>query len=637
MRIFMKFAAYSLVTQIGKSPLSNTYLASPTGQPECEVVIKIFHASCLGPGYEARDFLRDAAHLQQLTHPYLLPLLDTNIEQRQPFIVSPYLPHGSLRDHLRTLSPSRLSVAHTLRLGIQIGQALNYCHVNDVLHGHLTPDNVLFVDDETVQLADFGLASLIDESVYDDPPLSQTTAYRAPELLMSLVSRKSDQFSLGCLLYELLTGVLPTASSHPPLAPSHLAPHVPESLDAVLLKALSHEPMARYESIAQLVEALQAIAVPDEDTLATRSSLQLRSGSSAASLHTSITRSDPSREDRLVFPFVPEASVSYRHMLSPLELEDMDGPGEPKAKQQFLEEPEAKEQALPDTSYRKARETGALVPVRAADMPANPPLPPPASGGTESSRVAVKTPTLPFRYRWLIPLLLAQLLLSVVLGVLAHYSLMSGNYLAWWAKPTVPAPTLTATAQQQIYTQAISGVPALDDPLTGESENQWQTGFIDSQSSSQDGCNFTNGVYQASLSKAPYFGRCMALATNFSNLAYQVEMSVIAGDGGGLIFRSNANAEYRFRVDASGYYDLAGVRLENVRYNKPTRPVHTGLNQWNLLTAVAKDSDLYLYVNKQLVMYCHDSSSSGGNIGVFAIDAEHPTSVQFRNAKVWAL
>jgi serine/threonine protein kinase len=630
----MKFAAYSLVTQIGKSPLSNTYLASPTGQPEYEAVIKIFHASCLGPGYEARDFLRDAARLQQLTHPYLLPLLDIDIEQRQPFIVSPYLPRGSLHDHLRTLSPSRLSVAHTLRLGIQIGQALNYCHINDILHGHLTPDNVLFVDDETIQLADFGLASLIDESVYDDPPLSQTTAYRAPELLMSLVSRKSDQFSLGCLLYELLTGVLPTASSNPLLAPSHLAPHIPESLDAVLLRALAHEPIARYESVAQLVEALQAISVPDEGISATRSYPQPRSGNSAAPPHTSMTRSNLSREDSLVFPFMPEASVSYRHMLSPLEPEDIDGPGEAKTKQPFLEGPQAKEQALPAMSRRKAGETGRIAPFLATDMPTRPTLPSPARDGIENSWVLV--PKLSLRSLWLIPLLLALLLFQVVVCAMPAYPFMSNIYQTW-AKPTVPAPTLTATAQQQVYTQATSGTPVLDDPLIGESESQWQIGSINSQSSNRDGCNFTNGVYQASLSTAPYFFRCVAQATHFSNIAYQVEMSVIAGDGGGLIFRANANAEYRFRVDASGYYDLAGPPAENIHYTKSTRPVHTGLNQWNLLTAVAKDSDLYLYVNRQLVMYCHDSFSSNGNIGIFVIDAGNPTTVQFRNAKVWAL
>jgi serine/threonine protein kinase len=615
----MMFASYSLIRQLGQTSQSDTYLASPTGQPECEVVIKIFHASCLGPGYEARDFLRDAAHLQQLTHPHLLPVLDAGIEQRQPFVVGPYLSHGSLRDQLCVLP--HFSVAHTLQLGIQIGQALSYCHNHDVLHDHLSPENVLFVDedDETVQLADFGLASLIDESIYDDSPLLQTVAYRAPELFMNLASRKSDQFSLGCLLYELLTGTLPTASSNPPLAPSLLAPHVPESLDVVLLKALAYEPMARYESVARLVEALQAISVPDEDISTIRSYQQSRSDNTAASPHASITRSDPSQQGSPAFPFAPKASVSYRHTLSPLELEGRDVPGEPK-----------EQMVIP---HRKAQE--AAVPHLAADTPLRPKLSPSAGIDTGSLRAAMAAPGSLFRFLWLAPLLLALLLLQVSMCFLPAYSVLSSSYLTWLATPTAPLQTPIATSQQQMYTQATHGIPALDDPLTGEDANQWQ--IISLNSHNHDGCNFTHGTYQAVISNLGYFFPCMALATNFSNFAYQMEMSVTAGDGGGLVFRSNEHAQYRFRVNANGTYDLAGVPPQNVRYNRNARPVHTGLNQWNLLTVVAKDSDLYLYINRQLAMYCHDSSSSSGNIGIFVIDAGHPTTIQFRNAKVWEL
>src|SRR4051812_4540040 len=120
------FASYSLTRRLGQTPRSDTYLAFPMSQPELAVVIKIFHASCLGPGYEAGDFLRDVARLQQLTHPHLLPMLDADVEEQQPFVVSPYLPLGSLRDHLRTLIPPRLSLTLTLQLGIEIGQGLSY-------------------------------------------------------------------------------------------------------------------------------------------------------------------------------------------------------------------------------------------------------------------------------------------------------------------------------------------------------------------------------------------------------------------------------------------------------------------------------------------------------------------------------
>ncbi|GCE03473.1 serine/threonine protein kinase [Dictyobacter aurantiacus] len=623
----MKFASYSLVTQIGKSPLSNTYLASSIGLTEREVVIKIFHASCLGPGYEARDFLRDAARLQQLNHPYLLPVLDADVEQQQPFVVSPHLPHGSLRNHLRTLPPPRLSVAQTLRMGIQIGQALNYCHANNLLHGHLTPDNVLFADDETVQLADFGLASLIDESISDDTLQSQGAAYRAPEQLMHLVSRKSDQFSLGCLLYELLTGTLPDVSSGSPLAPSLLAPHIPESLDATLLKALAREPMARYESVNRLVEALQAISIPDENMPSSRSHVWPLSECSSGSPRTSITRSDPPQQNRFVFPFVRESSVSYHRALFPLELEDMDGSGEPKVQPPFLGEPKAQPQMILEMPYINALEME-------ADTLAEPVLPSQASDGSKSSHVAVAVFKPWFRSRWSLLLLLALILLLVVVSSLSTYFFVPSGYLAWRAAPIVPAPTLTATARQQIYTQAAGGTPVLDDPLTVEDENQWQ---IESTGHNEDGCNFTGEAYQATISNTGHFVQCMSQTTKVSNFAYQVEMSVIAGDGGGLVFRSNANTEYRFCVHANGTYDLAGVAPEGILYQRNEAPIYTGLHQWNLLTVVAKGSDLYLYVNSQIVMHCHDSSSSSGNIGIFVIAGGSPTTLQFRNAKVWKL
>jgi serine/threonine protein kinase len=320
----MKFAHYSLTRQIGKNPLSTTYLATPLSQPEREVVIKIFPVSCLGPGYEARDFLRDATRLQQLTHPHLLPVLAADIEQDQPFIVSPYLFRGSLRAQRPTLfSPRHFSLARILQLGIEMGLALSYCHEHTVLHGHLSPDNVLFDNDGNAQLSDFGLASLLDESVssHDGVP-SRTTGYHAPEQHMGLVSQKSDQFSLGCLLYELLTGTLPDPSSapfesldKPPRAPSQLVPHLPKMLDAILLKALARKPSARYESMVQLVEALQAIPVPAENSTPGFENEALSAPDSASALLTT-------QEKTPIFPFAREASINYRNLLSSLQPEE---------------------------------------------------------------------------------------------------------------------------------------------------------------------------------------------------------------------------------------------------------------------------------------------------------------------------
>lgn len=323
------FASYSLTKRLGQTSQSDTYLASPMSQPELEVVIKIFHTSCLGPGYEARDFLRDVTRLQQLVHPHLLPILDADVEQQQPFVVSPYLARGSLRDHLRTCTPPRLSLALALQLGIEIGQGLSYCHDHDFLHGHILPDNVLFADDGTAQLGDFGLASL----TADNPVSPHAVCYCAPEWLTDLGDQKSDQFALGCLLYEMITGSLPFEQSEPaialhdpqaklPLTPSQLVTDVPEELDAVLLKALASEPAARYENVALLVHALQAISVAAATTPTTPS--QARPDDKQADAHESSldASSNPRSSKAPAFPFSSEASVSYRDILSSLQLEE---------------------------------------------------------------------------------------------------------------------------------------------------------------------------------------------------------------------------------------------------------------------------------------------------------------------------
>jgi serine/threonine protein kinase/cellulose synthase/poly-beta-1,6-N-acetylglucosamine synthase-like glycosyltransferase len=270
----IKFATYTLATQLGKTSLSDTYLASASGKSKRKVVIKVFHATCLRPGYEARDFLQDVARFQHFKHPHLVSLFDGGIEQGQPFIVRPYFSRGSLRNQLQMLPSQRLPVAQTLRMGIQIGQALSYCHDNGLLHGHITLDNVLLKSDEHALLGDFGLAALIDESVSGDTASLHTGSYHVPELLSGPGSQKSDQFSLGGFIYETLTGVSPfgllepaVALSDPytklPLPPSQLIANVSEPLEKVLLKALASDPSARYESVAQLVEALQALPEAD--------------------------------------------------------------------------------------------------------------------------------------------------------------------------------------------------------------------------------------------------------------------------------------------------------------------------------------------------------------------------------------
>src|SRR6266487_3833668 len=196
----------------------------------------------------------------------------------------------------------------------------------------------------------------------------------------------------------------------------------------------------------------------------------------------------------------------------------------------------------------------------------------------------------------------------------------------------------TATVLQNIYTLATSGSPTLSDSLAGNSGSGWD----EDQAQGGGGCGFTSGAYHASLYSKGFYFPCFAQNTNFSNLAYQVQMTITRGDYGGLIFRANSKATkfYVFRLESDGIYDLFVSQDNNhtteLSYgNSPA--IHKYAGHSNLLTVVARGSNMYLYINKQYVSTVSDDSYKSGQIGVFAEDHTHPTDVAFSNVQVWKL
>jgi hypothetical protein len=136
----------------------------------------------------------------------------------------------------------------------------------------------------------------------------------------------------------------------------------------------------------------------------------------------------------------------------------------------------------------------------------------------------------------------------------------------------------------------------------------------------------------------------MAQVTNFSSLVYQVRMTILRGDTGGIIFRATSSTAkyYSLSISQDGSYELvksvsASGTNDQVLLSGSTRAFKTGLNQANLVAVVAQSNLLSLYVNKQYVAGVSDSSYTSGEIGVLAQDATQPTEVAYSNAQVWQL
>ncbi len=200
----------------------------------------------------------------------------------------------------------------------------------------------------------------------------------------------------------------------------------------------------------------------------------------------------------------------------------------------------------------------------------------------------------------------------------------------------------TATAMQELYIQASSGNPTLNNSLYHQNGNKWDV----VNNSDEGSCTFKNNAYHAEALQANYLYACFATAPNFSNFAYQVQMTILQGDYGGIIFRANGvnSKYYYFRVSKDGAYDLSVSHDTNSTHDQILKTgiassiIATGLNQPNLVAVLANGSNFYLYVNQKFLVQVHDNTYQSGQIGVFGGDfASTSADVAFTNAKVWRI
>lgn len=247
------FDEYQFITPLARKVSSVLYLAQSAREATDKVVFKIFDAIYLDTEQKKKNFLQEVDKLKQLHHPYILPVLDGGIENGQPFLVSRYAPLNSLRSRLVPSASVSLSVDEALQIIVRVGQALAYAHSWNIVHGNIKPENVLFDVDNKALLADFTPHSIISSHIPDQSSDAYMLSYLAPEQIVGTVSAESDQYALGCLAYELLSGQLPFTRNA-----SEAPTPLPEHVEGAILKALSINPSERHASVATFIEVLTA-------------------------------------------------------------------------------------------------------------------------------------------------------------------------------------------------------------------------------------------------------------------------------------------------------------------------------------------------------------------------------------------
>jgi class 3 adenylate cyclase len=206
-------------------------------------------------------------------HPNIVTVYDIGEEGGQPYIVSQYMAGGDVEGLLPQAESHRLPLEQALRIAYDLSNALEYAHGRSVIHRDLKPGNVWLTEDGTAKLGDFGLAVALDRSrLTQTGMMLGTVVYMPPEQALGKApDARSDLYSLGAMLYEMVTGRPPflgddavaIISQHintVPVAPSWHNPEVPRALEALILRLLAKAPDERPESAAAVRQALAAIS-----------------------------------------------------------------------------------------------------------------------------------------------------------------------------------------------------------------------------------------------------------------------------------------------------------------------------------------------------------------------------------------
>ena len=275
---------YSLNERIGRGGMAEVYKAYHANLDRF-VALKILHPF-LGedPQFKER-FEQEARNVAQLRNPHIVQVYDFDIDTKRElyYMVMEYIDGDTLRSRLTQyrFQEENFSLPESVRVASDLATALAYAHSRSMIHRDLKPSNIMFDSDERVVLTDFGIARIVSgPNVTASGSMIGTPAYMSPEQgLGQSGDHRSDIYSLGIVLYEMVTGTTPFNADTPiavvlkhvndPLpAPSSLNPEIPEGLERVLYKALAKSPEERYQETEEMLAHLRdlnqasSIAIP---------------------------------------------------------------------------------------------------------------------------------------------------------------------------------------------------------------------------------------------------------------------------------------------------------------------------------------------------------------------------------------
>jgi tRNA A-37 threonylcarbamoyl transferase component Bud32 len=260
---------YRLDAQIGTGGMSTVYRAFDTVL-ERQVAIKLMHREIASDSDQLERFRREARAVAQLNHPHIVTVIDAGEDDNTPYIVFEYVEGETLKDRIRRFG--RLPIQEAIAYAIEIARALGVAHDRGIVHRDVKPQNVLVDEEGSAKVTDFGIARTLDQvGLTADGRVLGTTDYVSPEQALGHpVTGQSDLYSLGIVLFEMLTGDVPfKGENQVAVAMKHVReqlpdvqmrrPEVSSALAAVLDRATAKELDRRYADDQQFIADLEDV------------------------------------------------------------------------------------------------------------------------------------------------------------------------------------------------------------------------------------------------------------------------------------------------------------------------------------------------------------------------------------------
>lgn len=264
---------YKILELIGGGGMSNVYLAHDMILDR-DIAIKILRYDFSNEEELRRRFQREALSTTSLAHPNIVNIFDVGEEGSLHYLVMEYVPGRTLKEYIIENSP--VAPEQAVKIMKQLTSALAHAHQNQIVHRDIKPQNILMDHDGNVKISDFGIAMALSATSYTQTnSVLGTVHYLSPEQARGgMANKKSDIYSLGIVMFELLTGRLPfSGESAVSIALKHLqtetpslreiVPSMPQSLENVVLKATAKNAQHRYQSADEMEDDLSTVLLPE--------------------------------------------------------------------------------------------------------------------------------------------------------------------------------------------------------------------------------------------------------------------------------------------------------------------------------------------------------------------------------------